>query len=290
MRKTLTDEQKAGLKRLMRHGLRFAPAVLLVLAVLWLLLPQFVAADRLAAALRSELRIRAGLDLETTAPAALSLWPSPALAFGPVTIRRADGSILLEADRLTTGFSLANALSASPYPDEIEIDRPRFRLADAETAALPTDGNDLRALAAALAPRSGPALRALAHRAFGTLTIRDGQLVAPAGDATRTLLEAIGATLTWPDIDETFSGAVNATFAGERIGIDLATPQFARLLSGGDVPMTLKLSVPGGTASIDGTGSLAPSGFLTGQLAFEASDLQRLFSWGGLSTDRKSVV
>lgn len=281
MNNTASERRRIWLVRAKRFGLRAFVAVAGIAAVLWVTLPIFISTERLGGVLESDLRARNRVDLHAVNAPRLSLWPSPSLTYSDVTVRRGDGSVFFEAERLSAEFSFIEAITGKLAYSDLRLTKPRFHLAGNWSGEPPQSGSDFAEIAMRLGTDMQLGPWPFAQRTFGKLSIRDGSIVIDRNGTMETIVPDVDAKLSWPDPDEPFEGSVNAEVSGQRVQADLVAPQFRRLIAGGNAPMTVGIKLPGASARAEGSASLSGSGFFTGTFSFDAGDIQKLLSWYG---------
>ncbi|MCX8996159.1 hypothetical protein NOF55_16945 [Rhizobiaceae bacterium BDR2-2] len=282
MQNPAREKRTVWRRTILRAGLRVAAGCVLAVLVLWLSLPRIVSAEHLETELRTMLRLRGGLELESGSAPRLSLWPVPSLILSEVAARHADGTTLFEARRISAEFSVLATLAGSPHFPEVELDGPRFHLPETWNERLPSSGGDILELFSGIVREIPLDPLILTRRAFGELTIVDGSLIMNDRAGQLAIMQDIDATLSWPDPDETFKGSASADIAGHRLRAEFTAPRFHRLIAGADAPVVLALALPGGASlRADGTASLMASGFFNGNVSFDAPDLPTLKTWYG---------
>lgn len=276
------SERKSGLLApIVANGARTALALTLLFAILWLTLPLIVSPERLGKSLQDGLLAQEGVELRFASPPRLSLWPSPSLTLADVSLHNPQGTTFLDATSLSVDLSLLNLLAGSPRLEDVTLNAPRIHVPAAWRSLFPETGRDFLRLFMTFSSAVQADQLSFLKNWTGKITIHQGSLIFSDNAGLQTVIPNLEVTAKWPSADSRLSTSASAEIAGERVQVNVTSERPYRLLAGTDAPATLSLDLPGAMIKLNGTASLAATGFFTGALSIDASDLETFFAWYG---------
>jgi AsmA protein len=225
-------------------------------------------------AVKSEIRAVTGLDPVLRGPVSVSLFPSGTISFDDVVLGgdRADDTAL-RAERLTARLRFFPLLAGNIQVADITLVRPTIAVSF-EPGGRSNWTSLVETLAAALRPNQNRS------RSFSEIRIDDGTvLVRDEARGIAEKLTAVGLSLAWPSISQSFAATGHFDWRDEPVDASITLADFIAAL-GGD-PSGIKLRLNGNPLKVafDGHLSTRPTLKIEGTLAADAKSLREAMRW-----------
>ncbi|PJE28932.1 AsmA protein [Pseudooceanicola antarcticus] len=257
-------------------------AVILLAAAL-LALP----GDKIARIAADQIEARTGRAIEISGDTSISYYPVLGVETGPVSLANApwsDNGPMFRAEALKIGVDLAALLGGDIQIKVLDAEAPQILLErNAEGLANWQIAGPADAGAPTASQATGGALT------LETLFVRDARIRyidARAGADRR--LEGLEMTLSLPEARGPAELTLKLAMPGGEITGEGRVERAADFLDGQVSPLSLSFEAPGGTATFDGRGGLAPEA--TGRLELSVSDAARLFEVLGEAADLPAAL
>lgn len=224
----------------------------------------------------TEIKTATGFEPELRGPVSLSLFPTPRLALGEVTLagsERADPA--LTAELLVAHVRWLPLLTGRFEVADITLERP--------TIAVKFD-DDGRSNWSPLIDTLARTVRSGGHGAptlsFSEVRIANGSVeIEGASRSAKETLDHVDLSLAWPAIAKTFAATGRITWRDERLDVGLAIGDFPAALVGDDSGVKLRIGGPPLKLAYDGVVGYRPNLRLDGTLAADAVSLRNAMSW-----------
>lgn len=273
----------------MRLAMRAVGIIVLIGAVAYLApriaISLFVSPAALSQSLRETAKANGGFLLDHSQEATIMLWPRPRLRIANAVLRRADGTIVAEADRLSADIPLFSGLGEDARLLSMRLGGLRIH-APATGAGKP---------GAVLLAQAGGLSSLLNAETLGALAAIEGRLQVDGGsilpeDRAEPILSEMTLNLSHMAADAPLDIRLDGMAGGKAVGLDILVPAPGRLAAGEETALTVSSSMPGLNARFEGRASLSQTSFLSGTLTLADADPAGFIDWSGLTTPGMETV
>ncbi|MEZ5787467.1 MAG: AsmA family protein [Xanthobacteraceae bacterium] len=257
--------------------LGIAAAVLVGSAVIALGAASYLISPEAAGnAVLTEIKTATGFEPKLRGPVSLSLFPTPQLTMGDVTLAASERTESpLTVERLVAHVRWLPLLTGRFEIADITLERPVI------IVRIDDDGHtnwspliDTLARTVSSGDGSAPTL------SFSEIRIADGGvLIEGSTPGSNETLDHVDLSLAWPSIAKTFAATGRITWRDERLDVGLSIGDFPAALVGDDSGVKLRI---GGTPlklAFDGVVGYRPNLKLDGTLAADTVSLRSAMSW-----------
>lgn len=270
---------------------RWVLLALVLLIVAAVALPFFLPASVYKDQIIEQTRLATGRELKIDGDLKISIWPALGVEVNKVRFANVPGAQepdMATMESLVVGAELFPLLSGNLKVTELRLVKPVIHLEidkngrgnwlfEAQAAAAKEKATD----AAPVAPGNQPGTSG--DIGFRDVVLKDGTLTyRDARTGTSQRVDAIGASVKLPSLDEPMALAGGLTWNNEAIKIDAEIAKPRALSSGGKSDLKAKIDGEVLNASFDGTVDASTSE-ITGKIDFGTDSARRLASWAGVT-------
>lgn len=264
-------------------------AALVFVALVAAALPWIASTQIVRGRIASELSAWTGYDVRLGAAPDIEIWPRFRAVLDNVALSQdgdASAPAVMQADRVEIELSALAALGGNVVFSKIRLLRPVLRVVEEDGRLTLPDARGGGRVAAAVrnAGRAvaldpdNPDFGALPADALGIVEFSEGRIVASAENGEREIVTSIEGTVNWPALNRSATVSAAGIWRGERVALDLSSPQPVPLLGGAETRLRASLASAPLTASLDGMVKLSQDMF-DGQVGLSSPSLRRLLDW-----------
>lgn len=256
-----------------------------VAAVFRVVTPFLISTSLVRESIEQSVEQWAGHNARIGGVSTIRFWPEPEVTLTDITIhndKQGERKILATIKELSASFDLMEALLGQPVFEDFRLTEPHvFMRRDKDGQLHWADGGRLvDAMAKATAYGGRQKLDKALDAPIGDVQVRNGVIEITGETNGQTVrFDGISGMMDWRRLSDTATIRGEAVVRGKKIGIDIRSAQPLLLLDGrsGDFHGTASADI--GLARFDGTASLTPRGYFSGNAELQASDMPAALRW-----------
>ena len=215
----------------------------------------------------------------------IRFWPEPEVTLTDITIhsdKQGGRKVLATIKELSASFNLMEALLGQPVFEDFRLTEPHVFMSRGKDGRVhwANGGQLVEAMAKATAYGGRQRLDKALDAPIGDVQVRNGIVeIAGEADGRSVRFDAINGMMGWPHLSDAAMIRGEAVLHGKKISLDIRSTQPLLLLDGRSGDFQGAASADIGFASFEGTASLTPRGYFSGNAELRASDMPAALRW-----------